>query len=61
MFRDIKKHWTVRYYRYNLTEMVEEYYYTEFFAILRGFYINRRTGFKVWVSDSLLKIIKNKN
>lgn len=49
MFKNIKKRWKVEYYRYNLTERVEECYYTEFFAALRGFWVNRRTGFKVWV------------
>lgn len=49
MFKGFKKRWKLYYYRYNLTEMVEEFYYTMFFARRRAKKLNSETGFKVYV------------
>jgi hypothetical protein len=50
-FNNVKHNWKVFYYKYNLTESVEERYVTKILAIARGLWINRRTGFKVWVKE----------
>jgi len=46
---ELKKQWTVGYYRYNLTEWVEERYFTSFIARLRGYWLYRQTNFRIYV------------
>ena len=46
---ELKKHWRVGYYRYNLTEWVEEHYFTKFIARLRGYLLCRNTDFRIYV------------
>ena len=48
---DIKKKWRVSYYMYNLTELVEEDYYTELYAIVRAYWVSMRNGWKVYVKE----------
>ena len=48
-FNNVRRSWKVFYYKYDLTESVEEKYVTKFLAIARGYWISRRTGFTVWV------------
>lgn len=48
-FNNVRRSWKVFYYKYDLTESVEEKYVTKILAIARGLWINRKTGFKVWV------------
>jgi hypothetical protein len=46
---ELKKQWTVGYYRYNLTEWVEEHYFTSFIARLRAYWLCRNTGWRIYV------------
>ena len=46
---NFKKHWKVEYYRYNLTERVEKWFYTELGAFLYGLYIGKKIGFRTHV------------
>ena len=48
---ELKKHWRVFYYMYDLTEPVEKWYYTGFCAIVRAYWISMMTGFKVYVKE----------
>lgn len=47
----MEKNWKLFYYRYNLTEQVEEKYYTEIWAFIRAMWLNKRYGLKIWVSE----------
>ena len=46
---NFKKHWKVEYYRHNLTERVEKWFYTELGAFLYGLYIGKKIGFRTHV------------
>lgn len=48
---DIKKKWRVSYYMYNLTELVEENYHTEIYAIVRAYWVSMRNGWRVYVKE----------
>lgn len=48
---DIKKKWRVSYYMYDLTELVEENYYTELYAVVRAYWVSMRNGWRVYVKE----------
>ena len=47
---DIKKKWKTFYYRYNLTEPVETFFYTGLAAVIHGFWMSKRYCLRVHVS-----------
>lgn len=49
MNMNIKKKWRVYYYMYDLTELVEENYFTKIYTLVRAYWVSMRNGWKVYV------------
>lgn len=48
---DLRKKWRVSYYMYDLTERIEENYFTEIYALVRAYLVSMRNGWKVYVKE----------